>query len=420
MCKTKNNNLMNKKQIFLIIIAASLSFMTAAQTKSPYSRYGLGVFKAKGSTRVNTMGGAGIALQQKTDVNGLNPSALVAMDSTAVLFDLGFHVNGSRFSDNNISEYVYSGNLDYVTLAIPMKKYWFLSASIKPLTSVGYNINTTQDYVELLNQEYTINYMGKGGTSLATLTNSFKLPGGLSLGVEYGYMWGNHDETITELYSGMDVASTTRQETIFTNGTWLTTGLQFKHDFEKTSFTFGATYDVKTAVKSYSETTISSSISNIKNETSGTSSDYIPEGYGIGFSINYDKRLTLAADYRTKKWSESGIGIASHRLCDNHIFSFGTEFTPDFNSNKYLDRVSYRGGIHYESGSIIDNGQSVNSAYISIGLGLPGRMPNTIVNVGLKLGTIGGFNSSHISETYGQLNVGLNLGEIWFMKPMFY
>ncbi len=401
-------------------IALALSATTLAQSNSPYSRYGLGDFRQKGSVRGRMMGGTGIANQYKTDVNNVNPAALVAMDSSAVLFDVGFHVNRSTFSGEEKKQSVYSGNLDYVSLAIPMHKRWFFSAGVQPLSSVGYNINTQKAYNgKDPTSYYNVNYKGEGGMSLASMTNSFKLPWGLSLGAELGVLWGNHNETISETYA-MDVSYTRRNTISYHRGFIANTGAQLAHSFDRIHLVLGLTYDIPTQITSEQELSITSSTSAIKDETIGRVKSQMPSGYGIGLSCSLDQKLTLSADYRLKKWSESAFGIEPQRLCDNNIFSMGGEFLPDYNSNQYLKRIAFRAGLHYETGSFKVLNSGVQSGYLSFGLGLPGRMNNTLISIGFELGTIGGFNNKHLSENYGQINIGLNLGEIWFMKAKFH
>jgi len=405
---------------FSLLLIWGIAAMAIAQTSSPYSRYGIGNLQQKGSTRSRMMGGTGVANQNKTDVNNVNPSALVAMDSMAVLFDVGFHANASKFSSSEASETVYSGNLDYVSLMIPMRKYWFVSVSMQPLSSVGYDVYDTKEYNGSYGDYYGVSYSGDGGMSLATVTNSLKLPWGISVGAETGFMWGNHDETITEYYSDMDVSYTSRQNISYYYGAWINTGMQIAQTFGKMQMILGATYDVPTTVRSYTETSYTSSVEIIDESTGITTKNSLPEGYGIGLSVTYDQKLTLSGDYRIKKWEDTGLGVDPQRLCNNNIYSLGAEYIPKSNSNKYIERISYRAGAHYESGSFEVYNTPVSSAYVSAGVGLPGRLNNTLISVGFEWGVSGGFDSRHITETYGRINVGLNLGEIWFMKPKFY
>ena len=410
-------------KISLIIITTFLTGHLLAQTNSPYSRYGLGAFQSKGSVRTQTMGAAGTAIQTKNDINNINPAALVAMDSMTVLFDMGFHANFSNFSNSTTSESVYSGNLDYVSLMIPMHKRWFLAASIQPLTSVGYNINTTKSFSDIPPENrdfnYITNYMGKGGMSMATLTNSFKLPFGLSLGAEVGYIWGNQEETITDKYN-LDITSTVQNTIAYHKGLWCTAGAQWAFKLKESKIVAGATYDIPTQVSTYSESSIYSSFASIEPlSTSSETTSTLPEGYGFGLSFA-NHQITLAADYKYKAWSGSKTGINSRYYCDNNIFGLGGEYIPNFNSNKYVNRIAYRAGLHYETGSFMIQDQSVASGSFSFGLGFPGRMNSTMISAAVKLGTIGGFSAKHISENFVQLNIGLNLGEIWFVKPKFY
>ena len=421
MCRTKKTNLMTQKKIYSLILAVLFTTFVGAQTKSPYSRYGLGDFQQKGSVRVHTMGGAGVAMQNKTDVNSVNPSALVAMDSTAVLFDMGFHANTSVFTEGSTTETVYSGNLDYVSLMIPMNRRWFFAATIQPVSSVGYNVDAIEPYNGSdPSTYYAINYDGSGGVSLASVTNSFVLPWGISLGAEVGILWGNHNETITEYYSGMDVTYSTRETTLYHKGFWLTMGGQYKLSLDDSYFILGMKYDVPTNISSSVETETSSSRSIISETTSGDVVNQMAEGFGIGLSYSLNDKLTFSTDYSTKKWASTGLGISSQRLTDNQLFSLGAEMLPNYNSNKYYQRISYRAGVHFETGSFEVSSEAVQSGYISMGVGLPGRSSSTLVSVGLEFGTIGGFNGKHLTENYAQVNVGLNLGEIWFVKPKFW
>ncbi len=419
--KQMNKKLRNFRIVHFLFFMVVITIGANSQSVSPYSRYGLGNFQQRGSERSRIMGGAGVAVQDKYDVNNINPSALASMDTTSVIIDLGFHVTGTKFSTEKEDEKAYTGNLDYFTIVIPFKSWWFFSGSLQPLTSVGYDISKTSTYDGKENEStltYTTNYEGNGGINLISATNCFKLPLGFSLGAEVGFLWGNHDETITESYSGMDMSTSKRETTSFHRGLWLSTGLQYEHVIDKLSFIVGGTYDVPTTIVSDNESSIKTSWETIEDETGRTVTHNMPAGFGAGLSISYANKLTIAGDYKIKKWSNTSFGVDPERLCDNNIFSLGGEYIPDYNSIKYLKRVAYRVGLHYETGSYKVKCDPVESAYVSLGLGLPGRLRSRL-SFGLEFGTIGGFNSKHLTETYGQVNIGISLGEVWFVKTKF-
>ena len=404
-----------------ILTALAFSTLATAQTNSPYSRYGLGRLQNKESVRSSIMGGTGVANRSNTDLNYVNPAALTAMDSTTVMFDVGFNARVSNFMEKDYKKTAFSGNIDYVTLMVPLQRFWFAAVSIHPISSVGYNVNSVKNYNGVSDNSYYItNYKGKGGMSMATLTNSFKLPLGISLGAEVGMMWGNHDEAITEIYNNMDVSYSTRRTVAYHSGWYLAGGLQIAHDFDKVGFVLGFTYEAPTNMKSYVEKTVTTDFDFIDNTTQSTLKSNMPQSFGGGLSINYNKQLIVSADYKQKQWENSKFGIDPNRFVNNNIYSFGMEYVPNYNSNKYFDRVAYRFGAHYESGSFEVADAPVQSGFLSAGFGFPARMGSTILNVGFEFGTIGGLNKKHITENYFQLNVGLNLGEVWFMKQKFY
>lgn len=409
------------KYILSTIAFIAIGHIAIAQNTSPYSRYGLGNLTQEGSVRSRTMGGTGIGMQDRTDVNNINPSALVAMDSTAVLFDLGFHANVSKFSQDGESDMSYSGNVDYITLLIPMKTYWFTSLNLQPVSSVGYDINTINSFSGADNAYYYVNYDGSGGGSQASIVNSVKLPWGIAIGAELGFLWGNHDETITENYPNMDMSQTVRRTVSYYNGMTFCAGIQYAHTFKNnTKLILGGIYKLGTKMTSDTETTVTSSAGFSDKDTEATVKSNLPKEYGAGFSLKFDNKMTVAADYKFSGWDDSEFGVDPSKYVDNHVFNGGFEYVPNYNSNKYRERVSYRFGLQYETGYFKISNKNVQSSAVTFGLGLPGRMRSTIINVGVEIGSIGGFSSVHITETYGQLNIGLNLGEIWFTKQKFY
>ncbi len=416
----KNKNIL--KRNIAILLALSIGVLASAQINSPYSRYGLGKFQNKESVRSSIMGGTGVANRSRTDLNYVNPAALTAMDSTTVLFDVAFNARLSNFQEDDYNKKIFSGNIDYVSLMIPLMKFWFAGVSVQPISSVGYNINSVKTYNGDSDADkfYVTNYDGNGGMSMVTLTNSFKIPGGFSIGAEVGMMWGNHDETITESYDNMDINYSSRRTAAYHTGWWLSGGLQYEYNFDKVDLILGGTYEAPTRISSYEEKTIQTAIDYVDNTTSKTVESNMPQGFGAGVSVNYNKQLIVSADYKQKQWEDSEFGIDPKRFVDNNIYSLGLELVPNHNSNKYFDRIAYRLGAHYESGSFKVVNKAVQSGYISAGLGLPSRMSGTILNVGFEFGTTGGFSVKHITENYFQINVGLNLGEKWFTKPKFY
>ena len=69
---------------------------------SPYTRYGFGQLcdQAMGSNKA--MGGIGVGLRNRAQINAINPASYSAVDSMTFLFDGGITLQNTNFNENGI------------------------------------------------------------------------------------------------------------------------------------------------------------------------------------------------------------------------------------------------------------------------------------------------------------------------------
>lgn len=82
---------MNTSRLLLFFLFVSLTLTLFAQnsTNSPASMFGIGDISMREAGKYVGMCGAGIALRSDNFLNGLNPSALTAMDSAKFVYEAG-------------------------------------------------------------------------------------------------------------------------------------------------------------------------------------------------------------------------------------------------------------------------------------------------------------------------------------------
>ena len=85
----------------------------------------------------------------------------------------------------------------------------------------------------------------------------------------------------------------------------------------------------------------------------------LPNTFGVGFTYNYDKRLTVGADYSLQQWSKTKFGVntsddavredfnETYTYCNRHKVSVGAEYIPNLMGRSYLSHIKYRLGAYY-------------------------------------------------------------------------
>ena len=76
---------------------------------------------------------------------------------------------------------------------------------------------------------------------------------------------------------------------------------------------------------------------------------------------------------------------------NNYVSSIGFQYTPDFKSTKYLQKVSYRAGLRYSTGYMVVKNTPIKDFYFSVGAGFPLRTFNTksSLNISIEYGKMG-------------------------------
>lgn len=401
--------------VFILITSISIA---QEGTTSPYSFYGIGTLKFKGTVENRSMGGISV----------FSDSIHTSIQNPAGLSDLGlinYSVGGSHkyVTQKTSSEEQKQSttSLDYIAVGIPMGK---LAASfgIIPYTSVGYDLETTDGDV-------TTRFTGEGGLNKAFVTFAYKVTPKLSLGIDTNYNFGNIQNTSFSETEGLELAS---RETN-------------RSDLLGFSFNFGARYKTMvtddlqlTAAATYTpETNFSSDNSRqratvfvlesgaevIRNEVEVdvANTDFtFPSQYTLGLGIGDPKHWFVGAEYsdqKTSNFTNRTFELENVEFTDASKFKIGGFFIPNYNSlGNYYNRVVYRAGIRFEETGININGEGINEFGISFGLGLPvGRLFSN-VNVGFELGRRGTTNAGLIQENFINTFLSLSLNDKWFDK----
>ena len=118
------------KKLFICASVVIFSFATAQQsTSSPYSFYGLGSLKFKGTVENQSMGGIRV-YSDSIHINLRNPASyagsnlvLYNNESRPVKFSLGTSFSSTTVETPATSDSYGSSSIDYLAVAFPIKKF---------------------------------------------------------------------------------------------------------------------------------------------------------------------------------------------------------------------------------------------------------------------------------------------------------
>ena len=156
---------MIKKLVLVFIAFIAIQSYAQQGTASPYSFYGIGALKFKGTVENRSMGGLSI-YTDSIHVNLRNPASYAGpnvaifpynKESRPVTFSVGGSHSSVKLKSDSSSESAATSSFDYVAISIPLNKFG-VGFGVMPHTAVGYKLETTTDDGKVFEPK---NYLGK-------------------------------------------------------------------------------------------------------------------------------------------------------------------------------------------------------------------------------------------------------------------
>ena len=428
------------KRIFLItILFLSFNFQAQEGTSSPYSFYGIGSLKFKGTTENRAMGGLSI-YNDSIHMNFRNPASYVGKnlfsfnnEARLVKFTVGIGHSDTKLETSNASDNTTTTTFDYLGLNVPMGKFG-MGFGLIPHSSVGYKLES-RNSIDSLQYKYS----GNGGLNKVFLGFGYLISDNISIGVDARYNFGNIQNNALEfLYDDEQLPLDYQAREINRSdlsGINYNLGISYNAVFnEKNQLVSSLTYSPGYNLKSKNKRTFASVIVNDSGieypineiEVDLLSLDLeetdlkMPSKMSIGLGIGSIRNWFVGSEYtmiKSSVFSSDLLDIENATFEDSSILSIGGFYIPDYNSfNKVWQRIVYRSGIYFEKTGLNINNQSIKEFGISFGLGIPvGRLfsnLNTVVEIGRR----GTTNENLVKENFVNFQLSLSLNDRWFVK----
>jgi hypothetical protein len=429
---------------FLICTIVVFSTITQAQqgTSSPYSFYGIGSLKFKGTVENQAMGGISV-YTDSIHLNLRNPASyagknlsLYNNEARPVKFAVGTSFSSINLKTDSGSDKAGNSSIDYLALVFPTGKFG-VGFGLVPYSSVGYKLQSRNED-DLLQYRYR----GEGGINKVFLGVGYQLTNDLKIGFDAQYNFGSITNTsIAFGYNndGQLLQFQSREvKRSDLSGFTLNFGLAFaKKISQNLELMATATHSPQANLNSENQSQFATiSIDSQGKEFVITSSEVdlvalglsdtslsLPSKTSFGVGIGRPRKWFAGIDYTFLKSSDFAnrfVSIENATFKDASTLSIGGFFIPKYDSfGSYWKRIVYRAGLRLEQTGLVVNNESVNEFGMSFGVGVPvGRLFSN-ANVTFEFGQRGTTASNLVQENFFNVNISLSLNDRWFEKRKF-
>ena len=405
---------MNKTiYIVLLLLAVSMGVMAQNMTSSPFSRYAYGDMNENVPTAYRALGGVGIGMRSNKAICAAQPASYTACDSLTFMMDVAASACWSRYQDANGMRNKANGNLEYVTIQLPLWRRWIaMSVGLLPYSSAGYSI-AQSDSTKGGGYHYTTSYSGSGNISEVYGGLSFNICNWFALGANIYYMWGDLNRTKAVTFTEAGPETRIMNEVLHVSSVRLRYGAQLFHSWENHAFSIGGIFESKMRMNAqYSEIESTSNDTVPGVQLGGYE---MPMVFGAGASYTWANRLTVGFDFERQCMASAlynGYAGSASGLQDCNRYAFGVEYRHNPMGRKYAERMFWRAGVNIQAEYMATVGAKRISA--SVGIGFPLYTIGTVVNTTLEYTHRG--SSAGLEENSLRLTIGASIAENWFFK----
>lgn len=419
-----------RKNIFLsltVVFLTAVSIKAQVTTSSPYSRYGIGEPETQSFGQSLGMGGVGIGLKTPLAINPLNPASYSGFPMQSFIFQTGVRVRRTDFSSSDSKYSAYDNSFNSVAIGFRANKYWSASFGLLPMSSVGYQINTSKNMIVDLDTTFMkSDYTGTGGLTKIYFGNAFNYKE-LAIGINVSYLFGTMSYKNSILLSDTNYTSATSDEKNYkVKDVLFDFGIQYRDTLStKWIYTLGATFsnrqNLKTTFSRFSTSYFGSYqyADTLLNDTLSQGDIELPMSYGVGVSLSSDQWL-LAFDYSMQKWKDlKFLGETQNYLANSRTMAFGAEYTPKYNSKNFFQTINYRIGGKYSDSYLKFGDTQLNDYSVNLGFGFPIKKSTAKIDISFEAGKFGTRVNGLIEQKYYLMNLNFNMGDLWFIKRKF-
>ena len=425
---------MIKKIVIAIMCIAATGLYAQNGSVSPYSYFGIGELQSKGTMENQMMGGIGM-FADSIHINLKNPAALSKLgvqfgeDFGNTTYTFGLSHKRLSFKNNIESQSNSVTNLEYLAVAMAIKKGFGIGFGLMPYSSVGYSL--VSESINDNGASVSNIFEGDGGLNKVYIAAGYEFIKNLSVGVTANFNFGTLDYDRVQSLENVQFGT-------FDKRTSKVNGMDFNYALNYNP-TVNDKYNIFASVRVNTQANLTS-----KNEkeigslstTTGQNIEVInidldalnlrntelkiPTTTTLGLGFGEHRKWFLGAEYSLQglsSFSNEFIDVENLEYEDASSFAFGGFYIPDHSAfSSYYKQITYRAGLRMDKTGMTINDKEINNFGITFGFGLPMRGTFSNLNLGFEVGKRGTTDANLIEESYFMVNLGLSLNDIWFRK----
>ena len=414
---------------------------------SPLSRFGLGNPLDQVHAAAAGMGGMESTYQNPFHLNIQNPASLASLQSTS--FEVGMYARNASLSDATGSANTWQGNIQYLALGFPLRNPISLNLerqqnswnagmafSLAPTSVVGYDLELVANDDNFGQTSNTLR--GNGGAyrfSWSTALRYRYLSAGVNLNYNFGKITNSRILTFDDIPESL---ASEFLEDFAISGFNIGYGVQYNYNFKKANeegemipngkrIIFGANgtlgrdidTDATLLFRRFSpngQLFVSDTLRSSFNQPGVLT---LPSNYRFGVAYEQINKLYVGVEYSSSNSGDYRNDAQPDVLQDANKIAVGIQFIPNATSyNRFWQRVRYRAGLRLEEDSRSIDGVQARRNAVTLGVGMPIRLPRQQVSffdLAVEMGKFGVPNI--LDENYVQLTMGFSLNDnSWFFK----
>ncbi|MBS1668677.1 MAG: hypothetical protein JST58_14965 [Bacteroidetes bacterium] len=422
---------------YLAILLLSVSFvqLKAQTNNSPYSIFGIGDIEDSYFNRTSGLANTGIAYRSGRYLINNNPASFSGLDNSFLVGEIGGRAKFVNYSGSTVDA---SNNQSFditftkVVLGVKPAKNWGASIGILPYSSQNYEFSSPLTATGV-NGGLVANsfYKGSGGINKVYWANSYEFFKHLSIGVNASYLFGSLSQKIVLQDANHNEIVSTNNNVALSNF-YLDYGIQlFGSIGKKFDYSIGATFANKSNLNADISQVVygaDSSVLNYMNNPIPIRTFTLPNSFGAGISLTYNKRYTFLSDYKYQEWASTKNGVyynsflGSSDFMNYHVensnrLSAGFEFSKKKSMyNSLIELRYYQAGFYYSNSYLNVYGHQIRDIGGSIGMGVNSKRNALSYSISLQYGVRGLPSLQLVEEKYANFTIAISYRDFLLTK----
>jgi len=414
---------MIKKILLPVVLLFSLVTFAQQATSSPYSFYGIGDIRFKGTVENRLMGGVAV-FPDSIHMNLQNPASYSGLKLSTFAIGSGF--NATKLHSFQGDDKAQRTTVDYMAIGMPILRKSTVTFGLIPYSSVGYKISNT-DALGTIRR-----FQGRGGLNKVFVGYGYEINKQLSVGLDLSYNFGTIKTDNIKYISGIQYGAEEVNESDM-SGLSVKIGAIYQRKINKHDFFASATFMPQSNLRNrnarnvytveYAEEGVSPTIVDAFDQIQLTNTIKLPTQFSLGAGYGTAKKWLIGTEIVFKQSNSFGnrfqdVNQASFE--NGFVYSLGGYYIPNYSAfSGYFKKVTYRAGLRYEKTGMVIRNESIMDQAVTGGFGFPlgGLFSN--INLGVEYGKKGTAKANLVEEKYTNVIMSFSLNDKWFVQRKF-